>query len=162
MAEYDPDQGQGEQPNAQEERKQRYRKMYGSLPLPQLAKALQASYARKEEAEAELKEANDEFDVLRFELIPSKMEEEGVEKVTYEGIGRLQLASDIRIQCLAAQKPGFFTWLRKHKLSDLIKEDINSSTLKAWVKSRIKAGKELPPGDLVKVEPITRASITKG
>jgi hypothetical protein len=162
MAEWDGEGEPREQGNAQEERKKKYREKYKGLSLGALAKAFQQSYARKDAAEMELKEANDEHDVLRFELIPSKMEEDGVEKISYEGIGRVQLAADIRLQCAAAQKPGFLQWCRKNKLEDLWKMDINSSTLKAFIKARIKAGKELPPDDLVKVEPITRASITKG
>jgi hypothetical protein len=54
----------------------------------------------------------------------------------------------------------FYEWLESNNLGDLIKPTVASSTLKAFVKNRIKAGKDLPDA-VLKVTPFTRASITK-
>jgi len=146
----------------QQERAQAFRDKHKGANLRTLVESMQEVQRRKENLEKDLANVNAEYDVLRFEAIPTKMEEDGVEKVAYEGIGRVSLTADLRVSCLKAQKPHLFAWLRKHKLKDLITEDINTSTLKAWVKDRIKGAKELPPSEIMSVTPITRASITKG
>jgi hypothetical protein len=108
--------------------------------------------------EEELKELNASYDVLRIELVPGKMEEEGIEKITYEGIGRVSLTGDMQVK--VTEQDNFFEWLEGHNLQDLIKRAVPPSTLKAFVKDRIKAGKEIPD-NFLRVHPFTRASITK-
>lgn len=147
------------QENAHQERMQAFRKEFGGLDLHGLVKKMQEVRAQKDGMEAELKSINAAFDVLRFELIPSKMEETGVETVRYEGIGRVSLTADLRVT--VKEKDNLFAWLKKHKMGDLIVPGINGSTLKAWLKGRIKSGKEYP-SEYLNVTPITRASITKG
>lgn len=146
--------------NPQAERMANYRDMYKGKKLKDLVILMQEAQIKKEKAEDLLKEINAEFDVLRFELVPGALEDAGVEKVTYEGIGRVSTTADLRLNLLKSDQPTFFKWLQKNKMQDLIQNTINSSTLKAWVKKRIKEGKEVP--DVIKVTPITRASITKG
>lgn len=158
---YDPNQEEFEQ-NAQQERMQAFRDKYkGMTDLVALAKAMQKAQQRKEALEADLKVANAEFDVLRFETIPEQMDTQGVDRLSVTGVGRVSLTADIRIATVAAQRPALFKWFRSHKLGDLITETMNSSTLKSWVKQRMKDGKEVPPEAMLKVTPITRASITK-
>jgi hypothetical protein len=158
MAEYQDDSNEA---SRQHERMQAARKLYMGKKLKSLVEEMKAIGEKKERLEAELKDVNAAYDVLRFELIPEKMEEEGVERVSYDGIGRVSLTGDIRLSLLKARKPDFFAWCRKNKLGSLITEDINSSTLKAFIRGRIKEGKPYP-SDIVTVTPITRASITKG
>lgn len=136
------------------------RDKYNKLSLHDMAKAMKAKAAEKEELEEKLKAINAHYDVLRFEAIPSKMEEDGVENVRYEGIGRISLTADALVSVKGGEKDNLFVWLKKHKLGDLIQEGVNPSTLKAFVKGRIKDGKEYP-SELLNVTPITRASITK-
>lgn len=159
---YDPNNAEAEA-NAQQERMQAFRSKYkGESNLQALVRAMQAAQRRKEALEQDLKNANAEFDVLRFEAVPELMDTQGVERVSYEGIGRVSLTADLRIQTFAAARSSLFEWLTTNKLGDLITETVNPSTLKAWVKNRLKEGKELPPSELLRVTPITRASITKG
>lgn len=158
MAEYQDDFDEG----AQQARMKVYRDKYKKVTqLKKLVEAMHAVKKTKEELEANLKEANAEFDVLRFELIPTQMENDGVERVSYEGIGRVSLTADLRVTVLAQNKAGLMSWFRKNKLGDLVSETINASTLKAWVKKRMTDGKTVP-SELLNVTPITRASITKG
>lgn len=160
MAEYREDERFEEQ-NAHDVRMQDARGKYKGMSLRDLVITMKNVQAAKDDLENQLKDWNAKFDVLRFELIPEKMDEEGVERVSYDGIGRVSLTADIRVATLAAAKPKLFSWLKKNRLGDLLREDINPSTLKSWIKQRMKDGKALPPDDLVKVTPITRASITK-
>lgn len=155
----------GPDEDAQEQvRKNVYRDKYKNVTdLKELCVCQKRVQERKTKLEEDLKEVNAEFDVLRFERVPEQMENDGVESgVRFTGIGQIVLLPDLRIACNKAQKPGFFAWLKKRRMGDLVQEDINSSTLKAWVKERMKTGKELPPSDLVRVEPVTKASIRKG
>lgn len=147
--------------NAHDERRMHYRKLHEGKDLHLLVRTMKNVQQEKERIEDTLKHLNAEFDVLRFELVPERMENDGVERVSYEGIGRVSLTADVRVTMIAPAKAKFFDWLKKHKLSDLIQPGVNSSTLKAWVKDRIKQGKEVP-GEYLNVTPITRASITKG
>lgn len=157
MSEYND---QDDSTGAVELRTKVFRDKHQGKDLKSLVVAMAETQRRKEAIEADLKNINAEYDVLRFELIPEKMDSEGVERVSYDGIGRVTLTGDIRTQVLAANNEALFAWFRKNKMGDLIKSVVQPSTLKAWVKQRIKDGKKYPE-DLVKVTPITRASITK-
>jgi len=104
--------------------------------------------------------AGTELDMLRLQLIPAAMETAGIENVRIEDLGRLGLAGDMYVSVKAGCNDKFLAWLNKHKLGDLAKPTVNSSTLKAFVKARKLAGKPLPD-DLLNITPYTRASITK-
>lgn len=151
-----------EDPNVVVERMKKYRDKHKTRDLKALAQALQGVKKAKEVLEGELKELNAEYDVLRFELVPEAMENGGIASgIRFDGIGQIVLLADLRVSCKKAQKPSLFSWFKQHKLKDLIREDINASTLTAWCKQRIKDGKELPPSDLVSVTPVTKASLRK-
>lgn len=140
------------------DRKEEYRSAYKDLPLVELVRAMNVLRANKEAREEDLKEINAAYDVLRLELIPAKMEEEGIERITVEGVGRVSLTADLYVSI--RDKTGFFDWLKKNKLGDLIRPQVPSSTLKAFVKGRLIKGTPVPES-MVKVTPFTRASITK-
>lgn len=122
---------------------------------------LMQEYANeKTEAEEALKIANAWYDVIRFEAIPEKMDGDGITSVRYEGIGRVGLTGDMLVSVKGGAKEALYAWLKDNGLGDLVQPSINSSTLKAFVKRRIKDAKPYPEGFL-NVTPITRASITK-
>ena len=146
--------------NGFEQAKMAARKNYGKLDLKGMAQTMADKRAAKDKAEADLAVINAELDVLRFELIPEKMDEMGVERISFEGIGRISLTGDMLVSVKAGGKEGLFDWLKKQKLGDLIQPSINPSTLKAFVKDRAKKGLEVPT-ECLNVTPITRASITK-
>lgn len=136
------------------------RTKYRGIELKELVEAMHRGRTAKEKAEAELLEINAFYDVLRYECVPEAMDRAGVHNVTYDGIGRVSLTPDVFVSTKPGAKDALFAWLKKNKLADLIQPTINSSTLKAWVKDRIKAGKKVPSEHL-NVTPVTRASITK-
>jgi len=100
-----------------------------------------------------------EYDALRLNIIPEKMDEQDITNITIEGVGRLGLTSDVYASIDDQEKA--FIWLRENRRGDIIKETINSSSLKATIKEIIKNGREIIPPGLFKITPFTRASITK-
>lgn len=110
--------------------------------------------------EEQLKGVNAEYDYLRLNLIPNRFEEEGIENITIEGIGRVSLTGDMYVSVLAENREKMYEWLDEIGKDSLITKTVNASTLKAAVKAMIRAGEEIPE-DLIKVTPFTRASITR-
>ena len=143
----------------QEERNSYYYSEHASKKAVELAKALKAAQDVKDWMESIEKCINAEIDVLRLNLIPTAMENEGLESpLNVAGVGRVSLTGDVYASVL--DKENFFEWLHDHNSGDLIQETVNATTLKAWVKNKIKLGEEYPT-ELLKVTPYTRASITK-
>lgn len=139
------------------DRKQKYRHVHSGKSALGCIHEMDQIQKRKEDLEDQLKEVNAEFDVLRLELIPTKMEEAGMESVKVEGVGRISLTGDAYVSL--TDKEGFFDWLQTNNLQNLITETVNPSTLKAFAKKRIKDGLEIPAA--VKFTPFTRAAITR-
>jgi hypothetical protein len=137
------------------------RDYYKDFSLQYLVTRMRDLQLKKAEQEAALKQTNAWLDVLRFEMIPAKMDEEGIERVSYEGIGRVSLTADLLVSTRAGMKDDLFHWLNDHGLGDIVQPTVNASTLKAFVKERMRNNKEYPE-ELLNVTPITRASITKG
>lgn len=156
MAEYDDSEDAGVFETAKNEARDSLK----GKPLRELAEIMVGYRQNKDDLEAELKIVNAYFDVLRFELVPERMELDGVDRIVYDGIGRLQTTGDALVAVKPGQKEAFYAWLKKNKLEDLIQPVVNASTLKAFVKGRIKGGLSYPT-DCLNVTPITRASITK-
>lgn len=139
--------------------KDEFIKLYENMDLMSCIIAMHKVRARKDKGEETMARINAEYDALRIDTIPKKMEDEGLEVMTVSKIGRVSLTGDMYVQ--QRSKDGLFAWLRKQKLADLITEGVNSSTLKAFLRKRIKEGKPIPDADVVKITPFTRASITK-
>jgi hypothetical protein len=135
-------------------------KKYDPMSLVDLVHAMSTMQNRKEALEDQLKLINREFDFLRITKIPSKMEEDGVDRINVTGIGRVSLTADMHVSVKADLKSEFFTWLRDNGRGDLLQENINPSTLKAAVKKMFREGEEVPD-TLLNVSPFTRASITR-
>lgn len=147
--------------NAFEKAKEEAREWAKGKSLQELAIEQKAVKEVKEDMEAQLKLINARFDVLRFEAIPNKVEEMGLESpVKLEGIGRVSLTPDILCSVKGGMKDNLFNWLRDHKMGSLIKEEVNASTLKSFVRKAITDGKDYPE-DCLNVTPITKASILK-
>ena len=148
----------------EEGRKLFYRAKYETLAKNEdvlaLAQCMYETSLAKEYVDMLSKHINAEYDVLRLELIPTTMEEKGIENMKIEEIGRVGLTGDMYVSVKAGCHDQFFAWLKKNKLGDLIQSTINPSTLKSFVRTRMAANKKVP-SDLLNVTPYTRASITK-
>jgi hypothetical protein len=99
------------------------------------------------------------YDVLRFTVIPEFMDGQDIRSITFDGIGRVNVMDDIQVSTL--DKERLKEWLDEEDLSDLIVPTVNAQTLAAALRKRLKDGKVMPPEDVVKVTPITRAQITR-
>lgn len=99
------------------------------------------------------------YDALRLTVIPEMMDAQQLKSANIDGVGRVTLTADAYVACPAGMQPALQDWLTSHGFEDMIKETVNSSTLKAWAVRRYKSGEEVP--EFVKITPFTRASITK-
>lgn len=134
--------------------------MYDGMSLVDLVTAMYEVQRRKETLEEHLKDVNKQFDFLRITKIPEQMQDEGIERLSVTGIGRVSLTADMHVSVKAGEKDRFFEWLRDNGRTDLIQENINPSTLKAAIKKMFANGEEVPD-TMLNVSPFTRASITK-
>lgn len=135
-------------------------KQYDDLKLVRLVEILGELQRAKEELEDRVKGYNAHIDFLRITKIPTVMEDEGIERISVAGVGRVSLTADMHVSIKADAKPAFYDWLRDNGRTDLISETVNPSTLKAAVKKMIRDGEETPH-HLLNISPFVRASITK-
>lgn len=132
---------------------------YDDLSITELALELADLKDKVEEADRKKKDLQKKFDYLRHNKIPTKMDDEGLSSVRVKNLGTLSLQPDAWTQTVNSDE--LLKWLIQNGHEDLIKETVNPSTLKAFAKQQIKNGEELPPDDIFKFTPFTRASITK-
>lgn len=133
---------------------------YKDMATVDIVRAMAELRAQKDELEEKLKLINVEYDYIRLQRLPEKMDEEGIQGLKVDGVGRVSLRGDIYVSVLADNREVFHTWLRDTNRGDLIKDTVNASTLKASVKEWIKRGEEIPE-ELIKVTPFTMSVITK-
>lgn len=105
------------------------------------------------------------YDSMRFNIVPSFMEDEEITKITVDDVGRVNVTDDLRVS--VKDKPGLHAWLIENDLEDMISTTVNTQTLTAFFRNRIKEGKAqdgkgLPKAEIVEVTPFVRAQITKG
>lgn len=124
--------------------------------LKQLAEAL---------AERVKSPAEEAYNMMRFNHVPSFMEDEEITKISVEDIGRVNVMDDLRLS--VKDKKALHDWLVENDLEDMITSSVNAQTLTAFFRGRIKEGKQqngkdLPDPKIVEVTPFVRAQITKG
>jgi hypothetical protein len=78
-----------------------------------------------------------------------------------DGVGRISLRADIYASVKSGMKETAYTWLSDVGAGDLIQDSVPPSTLKAFLKNRLKAGEDIPE-DLFNVTPYQQATLTKG
>lgn len=105
-------------------------------------------------------ELGEQLDELRLRKIPELMESMEIKNATYEGIGRVQLATDLYASTKAGQKEQAMVWLRDCGYADMITETYNATSLKALFRRQIAEGIEIPE-EIFSVQPFIRASIVK-
>lgn len=128
--------------------------------LKSLAESLKSTKDLKADVENLKTGLGKVVDHLALGLIPEVMEEQGFDTVKIEGVGRVQLASDIRCSVPAEHREDLKDWLHKNGHDSMVAETVNSSALKAFVKERMKEDKPWPE-EFLKVHPFTRASVVK-
>ncbi len=132
---------------------------YDNMTPVELVKAMAAIRITKDDLDEQAKVVGAEFDFLRLVKIPAKFEEQEITLLKVEGIGRCNLTGDLQVSVIPGAKEALFQFMRDTGRGDLIKEEINASTLKATVKGMMQKGEEVP--EQLRVHAFTRASITK-
>jgi len=131
-----------------------------TLTIPELAELLVETKVELEHFGDIKTDMQKLYDYLSIEVIPDRMDDEGIDSVKVSGVGRLQTSSDIRCSVLAANKDKLKDWLNENGQGAIIQDSINSSTLKAFVKERMK--ENLPyPAELLQISPYSRATVVK-
>jgi len=133
---------------------------YSELNLNELAHFMKDTKDALLEAKAKVSEIQKVFDDLRKRAIPDKMEEMGIENAKITGVGRIALRAEAYAGFAKEMKEDAIQWLEQNGHSDLVKEDVNASTLKAFLKEQIRNG-EVVPDNLFKFDPYLMATITK-
>jgi hypothetical protein len=133
---------------------------YRDIPAIDAIRAMAELRARKDALEEQSKAIGAEYDYLRLEYVPERMEQEGIQNMKVDGVGKVSLRGDLYVSVLADNRDAFHEWLRETGRGDLIRDTVNASTLKAAAKDWIRSGEELPES-LIKVTPYTQAVITK-
>lgn len=99
------------------------------------------------------------LDNLRLRKIPDLMQFLEVKTATFQGIGRVQTASDLYCSTAKGRKEDAMQWLRDCGYEGMIAESYNSSSMKALMRRLITDGVETP--EFMNVTPFVRASIVK-
>ena len=73
---------------------------------------------------------------------------------------RMQKRGDVYAGCLPGMAEEVKEWLFEHEGEALVKETVNASSLKAWLKRRLGEGKPIPL-DLFKIEPYEVVTVVK-
>lgn len=128
--------------------------------LRTLCAQMKALQGRKDELEAQLSDVNKSLDELRLRKIPTLMESLDVKNATFEGLGRVQLASDLYASTREGKKEDAMQWLRDCGYEGMITETYNASSLKALLRRMLVEGVDIPD-DIFNVAPFVRASIIK-
>lgn len=133
---------------------------FDQMSVPDLAVALRGLKYRLEEMGRIKTEIQKSYDFLSIDVLPERMDEEGIQTLKIKDVGRLQMSSDIRCAVPAANREDVKEWLNEHGHGSMVSETINASTLKAFVREMMKEDKEWP-SDLLKVTPYSRATVVK-
>jgi len=135
-------------------------KLYSTMDSIALARCMDKVKLIKDMLDTALKEINKEYDFLRLNAVPNRFEEEGIENLKIDGIGRISLTGDIYVSIVKGCKDDAYEFFRDNGLGDIITETVNASTLKSTIKNMVKNGEDYPD-KFFKVTPFTRATITK-
>ena len=136
-----------------------YLKMYGEKSVVELGGFLRELKDLKEAQEADLKDTNIAIEVITKVLLPQKMDEQGIQNVKIDGVGRISLRGEVYASILAENRELAYDWLRNTGRAALITNTVNPSTLKAAAKEWIKNGEEIP--EFIKITPATVATLTR-
>lgn len=132
--------------------------MDANATIHKMAREMRTLMDQKDGLMEELSGVNKRLDEIRLRLIPEAMAEADIRSITFEGLGRVQLAMDLYASI--KDKEAGYAWLAEHGYDGLIQPYVQPSTLKASLKAAIKEGQCFPE-ELFTITPFTRASIVK-
>lgn len=133
---------------------------YANSTTLELIRAMHKVRKQKDDLDYELKSTTAELEFLAKIAIPEKFAEEQIKNMNVDGIGRVGLRADAYASIKAGLKEKAFEWLSDIGSGDLIQPQVAPSTLKAFLKGRLKAGEDIPE-ELFNFSPYQTATITK-
>lgn len=110
-----------------------------------LVKRFQAAKLRRDEAEQEFEDADDEYGMIESELIELLEAKDANQTAKYDGIGHVTLLKPKLYASVKVENaPLLLTFLREIGRAELIKEGVNSATLSSFIAERIDKGEPVP------------------
>lgn len=132
---------------------------FEGLQIAELAKLMDKAGAYKDRMKKEAVMAQLRWDVIRKIVIPNKLDEMGMDSAKIKGVGTVSKRADAYCNVKAGCQEDLMNWLRDNGYADLIRPNVNSSSLKAFIKELFNEGKEIP-SDIVNFTPFTYVAIT--
>ena len=126
--------------------------------IHKLALEMRQLQTLKDEQTEALSATNKRLDEIRLKLIPDAMADADIRSITFEDLGRVQLAMDLYASI--KDKEAGYAWLAEHGYDGLIVPYGQPSTMKSAFKKALQQGQEFPE-ELFTVTPFMRASIVK-
>lgn len=129
---------------------------YDGMTLVQLGQAMEEVRTKLDAAKEVKTELEKEYDFLCTVKIPPAMEESGLVNFRLESGRGIRVQDEAFVSLKGENLPPMKAWLQEQGDEAIIRETINSSTLKSYILGRIKAGKEYP-ATLVNVTIVPKA-----
>lgn len=133
---------------------------YSGMTLIERIRAMHSIRQAKDAMDEQISALEREHEYLAKVAVPSAMEDEGIELLKVEGVGRVNLRGDLYASIVSGKKEEAFAWLLDTGRAGLITETVNASSLKASIKQGMANGESFPE-ELFKVTPYSKAVITK-
>lgn len=140
---------------------------YKKAPYRDLAIRMQELATQAKFHDDQKKVFTAELDLIRLQIVPERFANDDMTSMNITGVGRLGLTSDMHCNVSKDKKTEFHGWLHDNEFGDLIKPDVNPSSLKSLIKELRDSEDEGEQEkyekvqDYVKIHPFMRASITK-
>jgi hypothetical protein len=93
--------------------------------------------------EEQIKQKKKHLEYLSGEVVPTMLSEMGLSFLKLQDGSSVEVKTNYSATITQANKEAAFNWLRENGLGDIIKNEISVS-LKALVRERMEAGKEMP------------------
>ncbi len=145
--------------DVEERRYEELMETWDNSDIRELAVAFKDLQDRYNEAKSVSAHIYAEFELLRKNVIPKRMEDMGIDTVKVTGVGRLQVGQQVSAKQL--DKQGLISWLNAHGHEAIVAETVNASTLGSFMKAQIANGDPIPDDDVVSFTVYEVASVVK-
>ena len=112
--------------------------------LSDMAKELRDLKDQKSDLEDSLKAVNKSIRDLAEKRIPEEMENKDIDKYTVDGIGTVYTQVEVYSNVLKEDRERWHEWLRESGNEDMITNQVNPQTQKAFIKERLANGLDYP------------------
>ena len=129
---------------------------YDSMTLVQLGQSMEEVRNKLDAAKEVASALEKEYEFIRTVKIPPAMEESGLQNFRLDSGKGVRVQDEVFVSLRGENLPIMKTWLQEQGDDAIIKETINSSTLKSYITTRIKEGKPYP-AELVSVTVVPKA-----